>query len=237
MVRRVLAVCVLVVVLSSASAFAAVFSQVQSFAGIPNMNNTFAFNQFNTSLGTLTGIQITLTVNSDGGQFVIDNDSASAATGTFEFGAMGSISSTDVILLNSMFASIPGSVGAYHTQTFSLGADNGDGIGNIDSTGPDGMTYAGSSESGSKTGTVSNMLWSVGSKGFIGTGTYNLLCNIMQWSNLTSTGGVEYSVTPVTASGSVQVSYVYDAIPEPATLVILALGALIPMKKRLKKSA
>jgi hypothetical protein len=236
MVRRVIAICVLLVVLSSASAFAAIYSQVQNFAGIPNINNTFTFNQFNTSLGTLTGIQITLTVNSNGGMLVLDNDSASAASGTFEFGAMGNISSTDVILLNSMFASIPGSVGAYHSQTFSLAADNGDGIGNIDSAGPDGMTYTGGSESGSKTGTISNMLWSMGSKGFLGTGTYNLLCNIMQWSNLTSTGGVEYSVTPVTAGGSVKVDYVYNAIPEPATLAILALGLLVPMKKRIKKA-
>lgn len=236
MVRRVITICVLMVVLSSVSAFGAVYSQVQSFAGTPNINNTFTFNQFNTSLGTLTGIQITLTVNSQGGIYVLDNDSDSAATGTFEFGAMGSMSSTDVILLNSMFASIPGNVGAYQTQTFSLAADNGDGIGNLDSTGPDGMAYIGHSESGSGTGTVSNMLWSMGTKGFLGTGTYNILCNIMQWSNLTSTGGVEYSVTPVTASGSVQVSYIYDAIPEPATLVILALGALIPMKKRFRKA-
>ncbi len=224
------------VVLSSASAFAAIYSQVQNFSGIPNINNTFTFNQFDTSLGTLTGIQITLTVNSQGGIYVLDNDSASAASGIFEFGAMGSISSTDVILLNSLFASIPGSVGAYQTQTFSLAADNGDGIGNLDSTGPDGMAYVGDSESGSGTGTVSNMLWSAGAKGFLGTGAYNILCNVIQWSNLSSAGGVEYSVTPVTANGSVQVSYIYDAIPEPATLAILALGALIPMKKRTRKA-
>jgi hypothetical protein len=237
MVRRsFLTVCALVVVFSSVSAFAAVYSQVQTFAGIPNINNTFTFNQFDSSLGTLTGIEITLTVNSNGGQIVIDNDSASAASGTFEFGAMGSISSSDVVLLNSMFAAIPGNTGAYHSQAFALAADNGDGIGNLDATGPDGMTYTGHSETNTKSGMVSNMLWSLGAKGFIGTGTYDLLCNVLQWSNLNTSGGVEYSVTPVTASGSVQVKYVYDAIPEPATLVILALGALVPMKKRFKKA-
>jgi hypothetical protein len=236
MIRRVLSICMLVGMLSSVSAFGAVYSQMQSFAGVPNINNTFTFNQFDTSLGTLTAIEITLTINSDGGIYILDNDSASNASGTFEFGAMGSISSTDVVLLNSMFAAVPGNVGAYHSQAFSLAANNGDGIGNIDATGPDGMTYTGSSESNTKTGTVSNMLWSMGAKGFLGTGTYNLLCSVIQWSNLTSSGGVEYSVTPVTASGSGQVKYVYDAIPEPATMIILALGALIPMKKRFRKA-
>jgi opacity protein-like surface antigen len=66
--KKFLTVCALVVVFSSVSAFAAVYSQVQTFAGIPNINNTFTFNQFDSSLGTLTGIEITLTVNSNGGQ-------------------------------------------------------------------------------------------------------------------------------------------------------------------------
>ena len=236
MLKRFLTVSIIGVLLTALPAFAVISSQTQSFSGIPNLNSSLTFNQFNTGLGTLQSIQVLLYLESYGGQLILDNDSTSPASGTFQFGAAGNLNATtDVLLFNSSFQPIPSQVGAYHSQAFSLAADNGDGSGNYDSTGPDGLSYVGDLEGDVKFGFIGNAFWSLGTNGFLGTGTYNINYCILQWLDYGSIGGIEYAVNPINASGHVTIAYTYNPVPEPATIVLLTIGVFASMKRKNKK--
>jgi hypothetical protein len=216
-----------------ASAAPPPITQTKTFSGIPSMSGPFTFNQFNTGLGTLTSIQVQLNLQTSGGELKLDNDSHQSASGTFEFGAQGTINSTDVSLLNSSFLSIPGTANAYHSGSFSLDPNVGDGPGDYSPLAPDGMLYTGTTENDNKSGYVGSAVWAAGIKGFLGTGTYNINYSITQWLDYGGIGGIEYAVTPVSASGDVTV--VYNYIPEPATIALLTIGALALLKRKNSK--
>jgi hypothetical protein len=206
-------------------------AQIEYFSGTPSMDDSLTFNQFDESLGTLTSIQIILSLQISGGQLTLDNDSEESASGTFEFGASGSITSGDVGLVNSSFVAIPGTVSTYNSEAFSLSGNVGDGEGDYDPTAPDGLQYDGGIKTNSKSDFVGSVAWG----GYIGTGTYDIDYSVTQWLNYGGIGGIEYAVTPLSASGSVEVIYTYDPIPEPATITLLTIGALALLKRKNSK--
>jgi uncharacterized membrane protein len=71
----------------------------QTFDIKSNVNSYFNFDQFDESLGNLRSIAILFCLQITDGQLILDNDGTSRATGDLQFGARGSISSTDVVLL------------------------------------------------------------------------------------------------------------------------------------------
>jgi hypothetical protein len=231
--KKFLIVCIVGMFLTALPAFATTITQTQNFSGIPNISGSLTFNQFNDNAGTLTlqSIEVQFYLETDGGHLIIDNDGVLPASGTFQFGAVGIMSSTDVILLNSLFLPIPGQVGAYHSQVFNLSADNGDGPGNYDPTPPDGLSYDGGIESDSKSDFVGNAFWGVGTKGFLGTGIYDINYSIIQWLNCGGISGIEYAITPVNITGHVTINYTY--IPEPATIVLLMVSTLVFTNKKI----
>jgi hypothetical protein len=212
-------------------AFALTITQTKNFSGIPNMNGSLNFNQFNNSGGlTLTSIQVSLALQTNGGQLTLDNDSNSPASGTFQFGAKGNISSTDVTLLNTIFQPVPGEVNAIYSSAFSLAANTGDGPGDYDPTPPDGLLYNGGTINNSKSDYITSAVWTTGTKGFIGAGTYNINYSVSQWLDYGSIGGIEYAVNPVNASGDVTV--IYNYVPEPATITLLCTGLVFLLKRK-----
>jgi len=228
------AVCLLLVVsfltIVVPAADAAVITQTKDFDGIPNMTGSLNFNQFNNSGGlTLQSIEVSLALQTSGGNLKLDNDSTSPASGTFEFGAKGNLSSTDVVLLNSLFSPVPGEVSAIYSQVFNLAANVGDGPGDYDPTPPDGLLYCGGTINKSLSGYVTSPVWYAGTKGFVGTGTYNISYTVYQWLDYGSIGGIEYAAIPGSVNGNVTV--VYNYIPEPTTLLLLGLGAVMLRRK------
>ena len=222
-----LTICVVGMFLTAEMACAATITQTKNFNVIPNMNGSLVFNKFNSALGSLTSIQIRLTLQTSGGQLIIDNDNTLPASGTFEFGAMGSISSTKVALLDSSHMAIPGTAGAYTSQAFTLTANAGDGMGDYDPTPTDGLLYNGGIETDNKSGFVGSFAWG----DYTGSDTYNIDYSILQWLDFVgSIGGIEYAILPVNASGNVTVVYGY--VPEPATIGLLAVGAIALLRKR-----
>lgn len=207
----------------------AVITQTKNFSGIPSINGSLAFNKFDThgSAWTLNSIQVSLTLQSSGGWLRLDNDGANPASGNFEFGAEGTINSTNVSLLSSSFTAIPGQVNACHSQAFSLAANIGDGSDDYDPTPPDGMLYTGGIETDNKSGFVGSAFWAA----YQGTGTYNINYEVLPRFNFGSIiGGLEWAINPVNVSGYVQVIYNYTIIPEPATMILLSLGGLLLRK-------
>jgi hypothetical protein len=210
---------------------ASTITQTKTFSGIPSMSGILNFNKFNPASGTLTSVQFTLNLNTSGGTLILDNDSALPASGNFEFGANGSISTSDVPLFTNSFGPVPGTVTAYHNGSFNLTANTGDGPGDYDPTPPDGMQYIGVAETGSANGFIgSNYV-----ANYSGTGTYNINYSITQWLTYGGFGGIEYAVSPVSANGDVTVVYNYNAVPEPATITLLCTGALAMLRRKSSK--
>jgi hypothetical protein len=215
-------------------ASAATITQTRIYGpNTPNMNGSLAFNKFNLALGTLESIQVSFTLQTSGGQLILDNDSPSAASGTFEFGAVGSITSTDVSLMDTLFLPIPGQADAYHTGAFNLTANAGDSLGDYDPTPTDGLQYDGGPETDTQSGLVNSLVWG----GYTGTGagTYNIKYSVTQWLDYGSVSGIEVAFSPVIASGGVTVIYTYTPIPEPATVSLLTIGALAFLKRKNSK--
>ena len=203
-------------------------SQTVPFGGMPNFTQLLNFNQFDTMGGTRTllSIEVILILNVDGGQIVLDNDASEPASGIFGFGGTADISSTDVALLNALFQPVTATASALHSQAFALTGNVGDGLGDYDSTPTDGMSYSGGVETDTKSDFISSLFFG----GYTGVGTYNIEITALQWSDYGSIGGIEYAVTPVTSSGSVQVNYNWT--PEPASLSMLGLGAVAILRRQ-----
>ena len=220
-------------------AFAYTVSQTKYIpSGIPDMNGLLTFNQFNNHSGIwdLNSIQISFTLQSSGGCLTVDNDSASPASGSFEFGIFGGILSTNVNLpaINPP-AQFSCQVEVYDSQTFSLDPDNGDGL-SYDPTPPDGLSYNGGIITDTNVGSVGRPYWTAGNKGFLGIGTYTINYYVRQHFTFSASGGVSLNATPAAdAAGFVTVLYTYEVIPEPATITLLGTGILVFLLKRKRK--
>ncbi len=211
---------------------AVTISQTKPFSGQPNISPTLTFNQFDDSAPdvNLTGIEIIFNMDISGGQLVLDNDASGPASGSFVFGSKGSLSSTDVSLFDGTPQPIPADLTVTTGSAFNLDPNEGDESGDYDPCAPDGMSYDGGIASENSAGFVGAAFFTTGVKGYTGTGTYDITAELTQWLNYGGIGGIEFSVSPVTASGSVEIIYTY--VPEPATIAMLGLGSMMFLRKR-----
>jgi hypothetical protein len=187
-------------------------------------------------LGTLKSIRIDVSLNISGGMLFYDNDSSAAVSGTVEFGKVLNLYAPDVNLHGASNELIfdKGAVLIYNSTAFNLAADNGDGIYNYDSTPPDGSIFYGSDLSITETDYIGSQFWTKGTKGFIGTGTYNIVYSVNPWINFkgSNLGEIQFYSSPnVNSQGSVTVTYSYEAVPEPSILLLLSSGVLFLNKK------
>lgn len=228
---------ILSVIMGSAICLSANAEPIIQTINFNGLNGSANFYQFDNHLGNLNSIKIEVSLSISGGQINYDNDSDSWAAGNLQFGAyVNLLSTSDVSLLDIAGQSIldDGKVFTYNSCGFNLAPDNDDG--SYDSTPPDGGFLNGSSLTCSDSGLIGNAYMGQGTKGFLGTDTYNILYTILQWTDLSGDNidGIEYSCTPpVSASGYITITYNYDPIPEPCVLSLLTCGiAVLRIKKR-----
>lgn len=219
----------LLAVLPMASHAQTTITQTQSFGtDVLSFTDILTFNQFNGNVADLIGIEICYSLTVDGGQMVIDNDSNTAATVNAMFGAQLDVTSTDVGLVNGSFAPIFNSVTSTTNQTFNLAANVGDGIGDYDSTGPDGDSLAGALTTSTGGDTVFNGAWS----GYLGAGTFDLCVAADALATVGAVGGVEFATTPAQGSGTISVKYHLAPEPSTALLGLIGLVGLVGRRSR-----
>jgi len=218
--------CLLIVSLAAALPIMALTTPTQTmpFAYIlPDANVYCTFHKFDMPGYNLTGVTVGLALNISGGQLGVDNDSTDpgGADFTLALGATGDLSSTDVTLwkapLQPIFAALNISTGV----GLHLDADNGDGVGTLDLTGPDGYDWQGLPKSDSASGNISSLYFS----DYIGAGTFEVNAALTQIMNYGQYSGISIQYIPVTVSGNVNVTYEYEPVPEPSGIVALLAGA------------
>jgi len=190
--------------------FADVIVQQKNFSGVPNYSSILNFNQFDPSNGTLTSVNVELSVSITNFSAIVDNDGVDSSFVDLELGAKGTISSDDVTLLDASLHSVAGPVTTWTGRHYDLAPNEGDGSEDYDSSPPDGASYSGTDDTNNDAGDVGSSFWETGDKGYIGTSTYDITAQLDNYFDTGGAGGVEYAVTPGTANGYVKITYTYD---------------------------
>ncbi len=211
---------------SAAQAFPTITQTIPFGPQIPDYNATLTFDQFHGLIGDLLSIEVSLDMETSGGVLIMDNDSPNPAHVNAHIGAHGDISSVDVALLKCPFIPVVGTVTAETIQAYDLAPNVGDGANDFDPSAPDGAQLNGGLASDSDNGFVCNTFWA----GYVGPGTFDVLAEVSQFFDYGAVSGVEIGYTPVSASG--QVTVVYNYVPEPGTLSLLAIGAFGLIRRR-----
>ncbi len=207
-------------------------TQALPYGGKPSFTQPLIFDEFDDQGGTLQllSIQVIQWMSVDGGQIVIDNDGVDAAIGSFIFGALGSITSLDVALLDISSQPVIAQLSAaYSDPAVNLAGNVGDGTGDHDPNAPDGMQYNGQLQTDADDGFIDPGDWNQ----YIGTGTFQIDATVATAANFSGVGGVEVSYVPVDAIGEVMV--IYNFVPEPATMCMLAIGGVAMLRRRNRK--
>jgi len=196
--------------------------------GLP-MPTSLTLNKFDTSLGTLTGIYITLTSAMTGLDYQYDNDSTGPATAyAYLTLSLDQFSSAVSLLLTGGDSITASDLGGTVYQEFSLNATTGDSTTAFNATGLDDYyDWNPGTISVSKGGDVSSSVWS----DYEGSGTFAVTFrqNLSTYAGfLSGTGFTQKTDGPVIFSGSVTYEYT-AAIPEPATISLIALSGLATM--------
>ncbi len=194
--------------------------QTMNFGGVPDFSVPLLFNKYNGPASNLLGVNVSYSLKIEGGQFVIDNDANSPATVTANFGATLDATSGDVQLRDNSFNLIVDDVSALNTGTYNLAANIGDGLNDYDPTGPDGALLVGQTKTKAGNGDVAAMFFG----GYAGPGTFTVNAITKQVASLTSSSGVETATTPVSATGTITVTY--TVVPEPSSAALLGLAAV-----------
>lgn len=169
----------------------------------------FSLAKFDASLGTLTGVEITLSSNAMTSLFV-SNDAASASSGNVRTDLTLTLVATNLTLVGSNSFELNFLV-PDNKQFYSLAAGESTSFLNLSS-----------SDSKSFLFSVSGDLTQ-----FTGPGNIDFNLTTFTATSQTNTGGNTSSSQTTTADGLVKVTYTYTPteVPEPATWAAMAMGA------------
>jgi hypothetical protein len=194
----------------------AIFSATQIAVGSPNYPIDFTLPKFDSNLGTLQAVSITLTSTIDASVSVYNSSSASL---TFD-SAFADFSGGS----NGINVTGPGGTAITYHPSITVGA---------------GTANPGQNSFGTVEQTFqSTVSPAIGGYAAAGGGTLNLAVNssAIGTYGITKESSSLFGGSAVTASGDVGITYAYSPIPEPATYAALlgaaALGLVIRRRKQ-----
>ncbi len=212
-------------------ASAAVLIQTQNFSFVPNGSQTLTFAKFDSSLGTLQSVIVTVGYTKSGGSLSVDNDSENSGNIDLSHSISGNltVASGGVSLLNSEFSTIGLNLNAVNTSTSIIGPTSGDPIDEFNATGDvDFVRFDPSPITVTDSGTINSIF----QNSYISnpeSNIFSLIFEALQSTGATGLGGLQQSFVVSDVEGYVTVTYNYDevtsVVPEPSST--LALGALL----------
>ncbi len=213
---------------------AATIVQTQSFGFLPNDSQALTFNKFNTALGSLTSVTVSVSMNKTGGRFEVDNDSLDSGTIDLTHSVIGSLSSSVSLAKTGgvTFVGQSGSVTASNTFSATIGATSGDPLnafnaqpGNVDY-----VRFDPANSSASDSGNIESAF--ISQYAFAGAQTYDITFNATQSVGVTGLGGLQQALVVSSISGDVTVTYNYSAVPEPTSALLGGLGVVALLRRR-----
>jgi hypothetical protein len=214
------------------SASATVVSYTDSISGLFNQvaDRDLVVSQFDSSLGTLNSVSITVSTALQASLGIENTNPSSPTTGTKAFSVYTYWPSdpteyTSASVNLSFDGSVISTAGYTDAKKYTVYLTKYDGI----------TDYAGTSGAIVATFTPSNsevLSYNSGLASFIGTGslTFGLVSDAS--TALTTTGGNNSTSMSTTGQAGVTITYDYTSIPEPATIGLLGLGVLGLLRKR-----
>ena len=214
---------------------AATIVQTQAFSFVPNGGANLLFNKFNTTLGTLNSVTVSVLMNKNGGRFEVDNDSATGGTLTLTHTVTGLLSSPVSLVKTGGASSVgqSGSVTAVSTLgSVTIGATTGDPTNafNAQPASADYVSFSPSSTSASDTGNIDAGF--ISQYAFAGSQTFGMTFGGLQTVQATGVSGLQQSFTVSDVLGNVTVTYNYTAVPEPASALLGGIGCLALLRRR-----
>lgn len=196
--------------------------------------------QFDTTLGTLTGVQLVVTLTVPSFNLIVDNDSPNPASGNVVFGTLGGATFTSTAsTLNGTFATLSGSDFNVATQSasFTVLAQDSDSTEVFNNDGGlDNYSFTTSEVIVGQTTPrdINEIVWSQ----WTGSGTVDLDLTIDFATDMNLSGGgggggeTRFQGSVPTSTFTSQVTYTYDAVPEPSAALLGALGMCALLRRR-----
>lgn len=180
-----------------------------------------SLNQFNSSLGTLTGITLEFRVVLSGAQFEFDNDNAASRNVQADFSGL-----VDAFSMDTRWDAIDDLIADLYvadSRDFSLSATTGDQVGEFNATGAgDYYNWVLGTLNGSFSDSVNSAYFS----DYTGLGSFDSTMNFVEEASHSPTYRVFRNETLPTGELTAIVTYEY-AIPEPAAMGLIVMGGFI----------
>lgn len=214
---------------------AATITQTQSYFFVPTGSVPLAFNKFDTTLGTLTGVTVSANLLKSRGQLEVDNDSASSGTISLTHQVIGNLTSSVSLVKTGGGSSVgqSGSLTALNTFSANVGVSSGDNVLTFNATLlADYVNFQPGSSTVSDSGNID--LAFINQYGFAGFQTFNITMGATQAVSATGLSALQQAFTNSIIEGDVRVVYNYTpaVVPEPASALLGGMGCLALLRRR-----